>query len=94
MAAAGYPDAPVAGDVITLPATLPSNVAVFQAGTKLNNNQVVTAGGRVLSVTAWGDSVTAAREAAYAVVNQISFKGAQLRTDISMTFTQSSQGQQ
>ncbi len=85
MAAAGYPDAPIAGDVISLPTTLPSNVAVFQAGTKLNNNQVVIAGGRVLSVTAWSDSVTAAREAAYAVVNQISFKGAQVRTDISLT---------
>jgi phosphoribosylamine--glycine ligase len=94
MAAAGYPDAPVAGDVIKLPISLPSNVAVFQAGTQLKDQQVVTAGGRVLSVTAWGDNVTAARESAYAVVNQISFKGAQVRTDISTTFTQSSQGQQ
>jgi phosphoribosylamine---glycine ligase len=85
MAAAGYPDAPVAGDVITLSASTPVNVAVFQAGTKLKDGKVVTAGGRVLSVTAWGDSVTAAREAAYATAAQISFKGAQLRTDISLT---------
>ncbi len=89
MAAAGYPDAPVAGDEITLPISTPANVAVFQAGTKLQDGKVVTAGGRVLSVTAWGDSVTAAREAAYATAAQISFKGAQLRTDISLT-----QGQQ
>jgi phosphoribosylamine---glycine ligase len=85
MAAAGYPDAPIAGDVIHLPASMPANVAVFQAGTQLRDGQVVTAGGRVLSVTAWGDSVTAAREAAYAIAAQISFKGAQLRTDISLT---------
>ncbi len=89
MAAAGYPDAPVAGDAIALPVSLPANVAVFQAGTKLQDGKVVTAGGRVLSVTAWGDSVTAAREAAYATVTQISFNGAQWRTDISLT-----QGQQ
>jgi phosphoribosylamine---glycine ligase len=89
MAAKGYPDAPLAGDAITLPAQLPSNVAVFQAGTAFKDGQLVTAGGRVLSVTAWGDSVTRAREAAYAVVNQISFQGAQYRTDISLT-----QGQQ
>jgi phosphoribosylamine---glycine ligase len=89
MAASGYPDAPVAGDTIHLPAQLPNNVVIFQAGTAIKNNQLVTAGGRVLSVTAWGDSVTHARETAYAVVNQISFQGAQYRTDISLT-----QGQQ
>ncbi len=89
MAAAGYPDAPIAGDEISLPTSIPANVAVFQAGTKLHDGKVVTAGGRVLSVTAWGDSVTAARDAAYATAAHISFKGAQWRTDISMT-----QGQQ
>ncbi len=90
IAAAGYPDAPVAGDAITLPANLPTNTAIFQAGTKLQNGVLCTAGGRVLSVTAWAATVTAAREAAYAAVAQTTFKGAQVRTDISLTH--SSQG--
>ena len=89
MAASGYPDAPVAGDVIALPATLPANVAIFQAGTRRQDGVLYTAGGRVVSVTAWGQTVAAARDAAYAVVNQISFSGAHVRTDISLT-----QGQQ
>ncbi|MEN9911614.1 MAG: hypothetical protein RI956_58 [Pseudomonadota bacterium] len=89
MAASGYPDAPLAGNIINLPAQLPNNVAIFQAGTLLKNDQLLTAGGRVLSVTAWGDTVANARDSAYTVVNQISFQGAQYRTDISST-----QGQQ
>jgi phosphoribosylamine--glycine ligase len=89
MAASGYPEAPLAGNTITLPAQLPNNVAIFQAGTLLKNDQLLTAGGRVLSVTAWGDTVANARDSAYTVVNQISFQGAQYRTDISLT-----QGQQ
>lgn len=90
MAAAGYPDAPVAGDAIALPSHLPANVAIFQAGTKLHNGVLCTAGGRVLSVTAWAATVQAAREAAYATVAKTVFKGAQVRADISLTH--SSQG--
>ena len=89
MAAAGYPDAPVAGDAIALPTALPCNVAVFHAGTTIKDGECITAGGRVLSVTAWGESVSVARKAAYDTAAQITFKGAQWRTDISLT-----QGQQ
>ena len=89
MAVNGYPDAPVTGHIITLPAQLPNNVAIFQAGTQIKNGQLLTAGGRVLSVTAWGDTVANVRDSAYRVVHQISFQGAQYRTDISLT-----QGQQ
>ena len=85
MAASGYPDAPVAGDAIALPADLPANVAIFQAGTRLQNGVLCTAGGRVLSVTSWGESVAAARQSAYDTVARISFQGAQVRTDISLT---------
>lgn len=85
MAAKSYPDNPILGDKITLPAHLPNNSMVFHAGTENKDIHLLTAGGRVLSVTAWADTVTLARELVYSIVNQISFDGAQYRTDISLT---------
>jgi phosphoribosylamine--glycine ligase len=58
------------------------DVKVFHAGTKLENGQVVTAGGRVLCVTAIGTDVRAARDRAYEAVNQITWPGAFHRRDI------------
>ena len=55
---------------------------VFHAGTRLENGQVVTNGGRVLCVTALGDSVRMARTRAYDVVERIRFDGMQYRKDI------------
>jgi len=82
MAAANYPDTPRTGDPITgLPATA-DDCMVFHAGTALRDGQPVTSGGRVLCVTALGDSVRLARERAYAVLNQIAFDGRQYRHDI------------
>lgn len=82
LAAAGYPDAPRKGDVITgLPA--PSDTAmVFHAGTRLDAGVVTTSGGRVLCVTALGDSVKMAQQQAYAVAQCIHFDGCQMRGDI------------
>jgi phosphoribosylamine--glycine ligase len=57
-------------------------VVVFHAGTKIERGELVTAGGRVLCVTALGDTVDAARERAYERIKQIKFEGAQYRTDI------------
>jgi phosphoribosylamine--glycine ligase len=86
MAAAGYPDAPRAGDLITgLPAAQPGSqpdCRVFHAGTRLAGRDVVTSGGRVLCVTALGDTIRAAQRRAYEVVDQIRFDGAQTRRDI------------
>jgi phosphoribosylamine--glycine ligase len=89
MAAAGYPAAPRGGDVI---AGLPRSggdvdaegetVKVFHAGTSMRSDDVVSAGGRILCVTALGDSTRQAQERAYEVVGTISFAGAQWRTDI------------
>ena len=82
MAAGGYPDAPRAGDVITgLPAPQP-DCRVFHAGTALSGDTVVTAGGRVLCVTALGDNIRAAQRRAYEAVECIRFAGAQFRQDI------------
>jgi phosphoribosylamine---glycine ligase len=89
MAAAGYPAAPRGGDTI---AGLPSSVSdvdprgetvkVFHAGTAMRGGEVVSAGGRILCVTALGDSTRQAQQRAYDVVGTISFAGAQWRTDI------------
>ncbi|HUG21944.1 phosphoribosylamine--glycine ligase [Piscinibacter sp.] len=82
MAAAGYPLDPRKGDAVTgLPAEAPDAV-VFHAGTALNGNTLVTSGGRVLCVTALGDSVKLAQQRAYEVMQDIHFDGEQFRQDI------------
>ncbi|ANG64035.1 phosphoribosylamine--glycine ligase [Marinobacterium aestuarii] len=82
MAAGGYPGDYRKGDVISEPAQTPEGSKVFHAGTALRDGQVVTAGGRVLCVTALGDSVTEAQQRAYALLQQVSWEGAYYRTDI------------
>ena len=84
MAAANYPDTPKTGDVIHgLDAALPEGTKVFQAGTKLDaNDDVVTAGGRVLCVCALGDTVEDAQREAYDAVAKIAWDGEFHRTDI------------
>jgi phosphoribosylamine--glycine ligase len=82
MASANYPDTPKLGDEITgLPSDL-NDAHVFHAGTALQGEQVVTSGGRVLCVTALGETVKFAQQQAYQIVEDIQFKGAQYRTDI------------
>ena len=82
MAAAGYPDDPRKGDPIAgLPAESDECV-VFHAGTQFVNGETLTTGGRVLCVTALGDSVREAQKRAYDAVDQIRFAGAQFRRDI------------
>ena len=82
MASSGYPDNPRKGDAIRgLPAAA-DDAHVFHAGTALNDGQVVTAGGRVLCVTALGDNVKLAQQRAYQVADGITFDGMQMRRDI------------
>lgn len=82
MASANYPDTPRLGDEITgLPKHL-TDAHVFHAGTKLVDGKVVTSGGRVLCVTALGETVKFAQQQAYKVIESIQFDGAQFRTDI------------
>ncbi len=83
MAAGGYPGAYKKGDAISgLPATDAPDAKVFHAGTALQDGNVVTSGGRVLCVTALGATVGAAQKRAYEVTRQISWTGAQYRSDI------------
>ena len=82
LAAHGYPDEPRKGDLIEgLPKAQP-DCRVFHAGTRLDGKKVVTNGGRVLCVTALGDSVKMARARAYGAVDGIRFSGMQYRKDI------------
>jgi len=84
MASAGYPESSSKGDVITGvdKAELFDGVDVIHAGTAIDGDDLVTAGGRVLAVTAVAEDLAAARDAAYRGVAAISFDGAQFRTDI------------
>jgi phosphoribosylamine---glycine ligase len=82
MAAAGYPDDPVKGDVIDgIPPETPECIT-FHAGTRLVGGTLQTSGGRVLCVVGLGDSVKMAQKQAYETVEKIHFNGAQYRRDI------------
>jgi phosphoribosylamine--glycine ligase len=82
MAAAGYPEAPRKGDPIHGLPPAGEDYHVFHAGTALAGKDVVTAGGRVLCVTALGDNVRAAQRRAYEIAERIEFAGMQMRRDI------------
>jgi phosphoribosylamine---glycine ligase len=87
LASAGYPDKYETGKVISglNQAAKLEGVQVFHAGTKIVNNDVVTAGGRVLAVTALGSDLTAARSRAYEAVSLIQFEGCHYRRDIALS---------
>ncbi|WP_406044000.1 phosphoribosylamine--glycine ligase [Succinimonas sp.] len=83
LAAQGYPVKPKKGDVITgLDADLPADAKIFHAGTRMENGEVVTNGGRVLCATALGNTVSEAQEKAYALAKTISWDGMFYRHDI------------
>jgi len=84
MASGGYPGEYHKGKVITglKEAAQLEDVMVFHAGTKLRDGNVVTSGGRVLGVTAIGETIAAAKTRAYEAVDRIQFEGAYCRRDI------------
>jgi phosphoribosylamine--glycine ligase len=82
IAAGGYPGEYRTGDVIDGLAEVDDGVKVFHAATRECDGNLVTAGGRVLTVTALGDDVAAAQARAYANVRRIRFNGAYYRRDI------------
>jgi phosphoribosylamine---glycine ligase len=84
LASRGYPASSSAGDVIGGLDAVPGGVAVDHAGTAAAGDEVVTAGGRVLGVTALGADLGSARAAAYAAADVIGFDGKQMRRDIAL----------
>jgi len=81
LASRGYPGSYNKGHKITV-AQLPPGVVAFHAGTQTVNGDVVTSGGRVLAISAFGSTIQDAVKSAYAGVDQVSFEGKTYRTDI------------
>ena len=85
LASAGYPESSSSGDVISGLDAVAPDVFVTHAGTARDGNgAIVTAGGRVLSVTALGPDIAACRRSAYAAADMIEFDGRQMRSDIAL----------
>jgi phosphoribosylamine--glycine ligase len=85
LASRGYPESSSSGDAIDGLRSIDSlEVEVFHAGTAQDGDRVVTAGGRVLSVTGLGDTAEAARRHAYGAADKIQFDGKQMRRDIAL----------
>ena len=82
LASGGYPGSYEKGKELSIPEDLPENVTVYHAGDQLSGGKLVTSGGRVLGVTAAGDTLEAALKDAYAAANRIGFEGKYLRHDI------------
>ena len=81
MAAKGYPNSYQKGDLISLPESS-SSAKVFHAGTKLDNEKILSNGGRVLCATSLGKDLKDAQNRAYSLVNEIEWDGSYFRTDI------------
>ena len=81
IASKGYPEKAESGKPVKF-GSLPENTICFHAGTKMDKNKVVTAGGRVFGLTAWGDDIGSAVKQVYANVDKVSFTGMQYRKDI------------
>jgi phosphoribosylamine---glycine ligase len=95
MASKGYPATSSKGDVITglsAAAGLP-DVTVYHAGTAAHGDDIVTAGGRVLAVSALGETFADARDRAYGALARISFPGMQTRNDIAARAVQAQSGE-
>jgi len=86
MASGGYPEKYDVGKPISgLEPAASEDVQIFHAGTRRQNGEIVTSGGRVLAVTALGETIAAARDRAYEVVSQINFEGCHYRRDIALS---------
>ncbi len=84
LASGGYPGSYASGKPISGLDRVADGITVFHAGTKRDGDKTVTAGGRVLGVTALAADLPAAREKAYAAVEEIAFEGRQFRRDIAV----------
>ena len=81
LASKGYPDKPESGKVIIIE-ELPDDMVCFHAGTKTENGNLITSGGRVFGLTAWADTIDEAIRVVYANIEKVDFVGKQYRNDI------------
>ena len=82
LASGGYPGSYEKGKVMTFPETVPANVAIIHAGSKLSGDALVTNGGRVLGITATAPTLKEALADAYAAAETVDFEGKYMRHDI------------
>ena len=81
LASKGYPEKSKKGQVVSF-GELPEDMICFHAGTKLDNERMITAGGRVLGLTTWAGDLESAVKKVYSNINKVSFEGMQYRKDI------------
>ena len=81
LASQGYPEKVESGRRVTF-GMLPEDVVCFHAGTKTDNGHIITAGGRVLGLTAWADTIESAVDTVYSTLENVWFDGMQYRRDI------------
>lgn len=81
LASKGYPEKAENGKLVTIN-ELPNDLICFHAGTKFDGNKIITSGGRVFGLTAWGNDITSAVEKVYSNIDKVSFEGVQYRKDI------------
>ena len=91
LAADGYPSAPKSGAPISSIPTI-DQVQIFHAGTAMNGNGLVAAGGRVMTVTGIGSDLTEARNRAYRAISQIDLEGSFYRSDIALNASVAEKG--
>jgi phosphoribosylamine--glycine ligase len=81
LASKGYPEKVETGKLVTIE-ELPEDMVCFHAGTKMDSENIITAGGRVCGLTAWAGDIENALRKVYSNVHRISFEGVQYRKDI------------
>ncbi len=81
LASKGYPEKPEKGQIVSF-SELPDDMICFHAGTKMENGNIATAGGRVFGLAAWSSNIASAVEKVYANIDKVTFDGMQYRNDI------------
>jgi phosphoribosylamine---glycine ligase len=81
LASKGYPEKLESGKYVTME-DLPKDLVCFHAGTKMENGNLITAGGRVFGLTAWAGDIETAKDSVYSNVDKVSFEGMRYRKDI------------
>ena len=81
LASKGYPEKSKKGQVVSF-GELPEDMICFHAGTIVDNEKIITAGGRVLGLTTWAGDLESAVKKVYSNINKVSFEGMQYRKDI------------